>query len=106
MSYLLCRILAGAPTYDDPDALVAKTGAVFKCPLSTYIDDCQDMNLDITGNYNNLVYSKQLLCMFNFNVFFSNFNIFVEVTVVFLLFVHVHAHFGLLVAMFAFLINQ
>ncbi|XP_071803736.1 integrin alpha-6-like isoform X2 [Asterias amurensis] len=43
-------ILAGAPTYDDPDALVAKTGAVFKCPLSTYVDDCQDMNLDITGN--------------------------------------------------------
>ncbi|XP_022090698.1 integrin alpha-7-like [Acanthaster planci] len=43
-------ILVGAPTYSAPDAIVPKTGGVFKCPLSTLLDDCVDLKLDQEGN--------------------------------------------------------
>ncbi|XP_038044391.1 integrin alpha-6-like isoform X2 [Patiria miniata] len=43
-------VLVGAPTYESPDAVVPKTGAAFKCPLSTFVDDCEDLKLDDDAN--------------------------------------------------------
>lgn len=43
-------MLVGAPKFKTQQNLEKPGGSVFQCPLTTYIDDCEDLELDTTDN--------------------------------------------------------